>query len=286
MSFMVNSTCYADTVYDFSDEAQAKFDSQEYIIINNTPDGLSVETQKKEKKKRRKKENIEKTDNVSTSVDMNNSQVQGIQQQETLPDFSVQDKSVFEPQNKILKGQVVYITAGAGFVAVLQSSISSASLSKGDTIAAVLQDDWYHNGILIAPQGSIVYGSAVNAEKAGGGYGNGSLSITFNELLTPKGDKLMLTSNVVEVVVAGKRWWKVAANVVGGALIGAVLLSSIGSRDDRISTGTIIGAGVGGAIGAARAASVKGEEVEIPAGTAINVRLTQPMNATPYDDVL
>ena len=33
MSFMVNSTCYADTVYDFSDEAQAKFDSQEYIII-------------------------------------------------------------------------------------------------------------------------------------------------------------------------------------------------------------------------------------------------------------
>ena len=103
MSFMVNSTCYADTVYDFSDEAQAKFDSQEYIIINNTPDGLSIETQKKEKKKRRKKENIEKTDNVSTSVDMNNSQVQGVQQQETLPDFSVQDKSVFEPQNKILK---------------------------------------------------------------------------------------------------------------------------------------------------------------------------------------
>lgn len=287
MSFSVPNSAWANGIeYDFSDAAQAQFDAQEYIIINNTPDGLSIETTQKEKKKRRKKDTTEQSTNSESAVNVDSSQLPNVQQKDIAQNSNMNNLTVFETQDSMLKGQVVYVTAGAGFVAILQSSISSASLVKGDTIAAVLQDDWYHNGVLIAPQGSIVYGSAVDASKAGGGYGNGSLSITFNELLTPKGDKLLLTSNVVEIVVAGKRWWKVAANVVGGALIGAVLLASVGQRDNKISTGTIIGAGLGGVAGGIRAATQKGEEVEIPAGTAINVRLTQPMNAIPYEDML
>lgn len=281
---MPNSTFATETVYDFSDAAQAEFDAQENIIINNSPDGLVIETQKIEKPKRRKKAKKEQTKTID-KITTDNKQVPPQTLAPEVQNYIDYRASVFEQQDPILKGQVVYITAGASFNAILQSSISSASLTKGDTIAAVLQDDWYHNSVLIAPQGSIVYGRAVETEKARGGYGNGSLSILFDELLTPKGDKLLLTSNVVEIVVENKRWWKVAANIVGGAAVGALIGVMMISDDDDNSKGAIIGASAGGIMGGVRAATQKGEEVEVPAGTVINVRLVQPMNATPYNEM-
>ena len=286
MTFAVPSSALAtESVYDFSDAAQAQFDAQEHIIINNTPDSFSIETPKTEKKKKRKKENIEQGSNIENPVYTGDSTSQSSQQQDNTQYYSSNSQSVFEAQDPRLKGQVIHIASGATFVAILQSSISSASLSKGDTIAAVLQDDWYYSNVLIAPQGSIIYGKAIDAEKARGGYGSGRLSIMFDELLTPKGDQLLLTSNVVEIEVDDKRWWKVAANVVGGALAGALAVLVLSSDDDK-SKSAIIGASIGGVLGTVRAVTRKGEEVEIPAGTAINVRLTQPMNAMPYEDVL
>lgn len=288
MSVSVPNMAYAtDTMYDFSDAAQAEFDAQEYVIIKNTPDGLSIETTQKEKKKRQSKKNdTEQVSSVEENLNNNNIPVQDTTVFDAVQDMEYQD-AVIKQQASMLKGQVVYIDAGATFVAILQSSISSASLAKGDTIAAVLQDDWFYNGILIAPQGSIIYGKTIDAAKARGGYGSGRLAIKFDEMLTPNGDQLLLTSNVVEVVVDDKRWWKVAGNVLVGAAAGALLSLMFVSGDDRDkSTGAIIGAGLGGVAGGIRAANQKGEEIEIPAGTAIQVRLTQPMNAAPYEDVL
>lgn len=245
-----------DFYYDFSDEAQEQFDSQ---VTNPVPLIPTKETQSK--KQNKKTENAEQIQTVNTNTDT-------------------------AKQNSTLKGGLVYIEEGAVFQAVLQSSISSESLSKNDTIASVLSDDWRFNGVLIAPQGSIVYGKAIDAKKSGGWYKNGEISIVFDELITPKGDKLKLTSNIVTVRVDGSRAKKITTNVAAGAATGiasGALFTLLQSGGDW-KRALIVGASIGIAGGLVNAATRKGEDVEIPAGTGINVRLIQPMNAEPYTE--
>ena len=243
-----------DTFYDFSDEAQERFNSQNLTPIPQMP------TKETPSKKRNKQ-----TENETANINTNTS----------IPPLQ---------QNTTLKGGLVYISEGATFQAVLQSSISSESLAKDDTIASVLSSDWVHNGVLIAPQGSIVYGKAIDAQKTGFFYKNGEISIMFNELITPTGDKLVLESNIVTVRVDGGRGKKIAANVAAGAAIGMLsgVLRGLLSDDSNWKTVLIVGASLGVAGGLINAGAHKGEAVEIPAGTGINVRLTKPMQAEPY----
>lgn len=242
-------SCFAtETYYDFSDEAQTLFDMQQnpanqiYNIIDTTY--------------------VPESSPKSNTFEQNTTQ--------NLP-APTQNPS----QNKLLTGNVVYIPVGSSFQAVLQSSISSESLMKYDTIAAVIDADWYQDNVLIAPQGSVVYGKAIDTQKAGRAYENGSLSITFDEILTPKGDYINLVSNTVVVSVDGKnRPLKITADVARGTLGGLATGST--------SAGLAVMAAVGAIDGLLTAFSRQGEEVEIPAGTGITVRLIQAMNIAPY----
>ena len=76
---------------------------------------------------------------------------------------------------------------------------------------------------------------------------------------------------------------KIATRVASGSIVGAVtgvLWALIAGGD--IVDALAIGAGVGAVGGTVRAVASKGEEVEVEAGTCINVRLIKPMNAQPY----
>ena len=263
-------------VYDFSDEAQRAFDAQQKIQTQQ----LLTDSYPKEKSKKQSKK-------TKTTVETKNKEHQSepiVDVFQPEPQPSVSNDYVFQDRKGTLKGSVVLVPAGSSFHAVLQSSISSGSLAKNDTIAAVLQDDWFCNGVLVAPAGSIVYGKAIDAEKAGFAYSNGRLSITFTEILTPKGDQLLLTSNVVTVQMESQRTKKIATRVASGSVIGAVsgILWALISGGDIVN-GLAIGAGVGAAGGTIRAVATKGKEVDVEAGTAINVRLIKSMNIQPYE---
>lgn len=247
--------------YDFSDEAQAEFDAHRFKTVQPSDSALTPQTQKTKSKKVKKssvsKEDAKpKNDNISIPNSL-------------------------EPS--LLRGAIVYVPEGTSFQAVLQSTISSESLVKNDIIAAVLYEDWIYNGVLLAPQGSILYGKAIETKKSGSAYANGSLSITFHEILTPKGEKITLVSNIVTVSVENKRPLKIAANILGGAVMGvaAGALYTLLSGGDVV-TGIAVGGGIGAAGGTVNAIAHKGEEVEIPSGTGINIRLIKPMNAAPY----
>ncbi|MCD8378033.1 MAG: hypothetical protein LUB59_04505, partial [Candidatus Gastranaerophilales bacterium] len=247
----------ADTMYDFSDEAQEEFDRQEA-----EPQQTEI---KSEPRVKRAKKNPSKYDKET------------IKPQELILD----DKS--GTKNTKLNADILYIKEGTEIQAMLQSSISSGSLAQNDTISAVLIDDWIYNGKLIAPRDSILYGNAVEGKSAGYLYSNGQMAITFNQLLLPSGDLIPLTTNVVTLKAQGNRAIKVIKNVAGGAiagLISGVLYTLITGGD--IASGIAVGASVGGGGGLVTAAMQKGEDAEIPAGTVINVILTKPMKVVPY----
>lgn len=249
----------SDTFYDFSDEAQEKFDKQELDYRKNLPSNVEI---------------IEHTDRMQSDKKSKKKKEPVVYEQEEVKSLPV----------ITLNGKVVIVPAGEGFTAVLQSSISSTSIVENDTIAAVLNDDWYYNGTLIAPMGSVLYGKATDVKKAGYAYGNGRLALYFDEILTPKGEKIKLVSNKVFINVENKRPLKIAANVAVGAISGllAGLMYTAFTGGD-IGRAIAVGSAVGGAGGVVSAATQKGEDAEVPAGTILNIRLTKSMEAVPYN---
>ena len=243
--------------YDFSDEAQAEFERKEAIekarLQNEDAKAIKKDPQLQKAKKKE----------VHTQT--------------------YQQQDIYNPLPKTIHGTVVIVPKGESFEAILQSSISSESLSNDDTIAATLSSDWYYNGVLVAPQGSVLYGRATDIKKAGYAYANGQLAMTFDEILTPTGDRIRLTSNKVFIEVKDKRALKIAGNVAIGAISGLVtgVLYSLISGGD-VAGGLAIGSAVGAAGGVVSAVAHKGENAEVPAGTVIIVRLVEPVEVVPY----
>lgn len=239
----------AETFYDFSDEAQARFEQTE----KNMPKEIKTEP------------TVEKAKKNSAKTQMENS------------------RKIIAGINKTIEGNVIYIDENTSFEVVLQSSINSASLTNNDTIAGTLVNDWVYKNQLIAPSGSVVYGRALDSKKAGLFFANGTMTITFDSILLPNGEQLPLTANVVTIKAKGNRVAKSAARVVSGALVGVFtgLMYALASGGD-VSRGLAVGASMGAGGGLINSAFSRGDDAEIPAGTIINVRLTKPMSINPY----
>lgn len=173
-----------------------------------------------------------------------------------------------------LKGYVVYLPENAGFEAVMQSSLDSNLLNKGDVISAVVNKNWEYNNLLIAPKGSILYGKVIGIENPDIYQKSGSFTIEFNELVTPTG-KINIKTKEIKISANTKRCKKVIKNFVLGCVLGAVFVGAA-----IVSGGLSVPATIGffavgtGTTGLAFAAE-KGNSAKIPAGTKFYTHLKE-----------
>ena len=88
--------------------------------------------------------------------------------------------------NQPLRGSVVTVPSGASFGAVLSNALSSETATAGDSVTMHLGKDFYYNNKLIAPAGSTVTGTVVEASKAKRGSAAAMLSMSsFKMMLSP-----------------------------------------------------------------------------------------------------
>ena len=235
--------------YDFSDEAQAEFDKNKKIQIKNNFS-----------KAKQKKETVEERTNYEPSP------------------------LLFEPvpQRQPLYGSVVTIPSGISFSVTFDSGISSGSLEKDDRLTVRLTNDFIYNGKLIAPAGSLVYGSASDAKNAGYAYGNAQIELNFDEILTPDGNLIQISTENIYLKTESERAAKMTRDIVVGALgsmlVGAAFTALGGG--DNWGRNMVIYGGLGAIGGGMRGAMQRGKEVDIPDGTTIQVKLNQPLNVT------
>lgn len=257
--FVINKLNYPDdvvSVYDFSDEAQALYDSKKG---NNNVSTVSVSN------------SITKTkSNPITTVFENNTN--------NTPATPLSKPTT--NNNTLLKGRVVRIPTGASFQATMQSSISTGSLAKNDKIMAVLKTPWVHNGHVVAPAESIIYGNIVDAKAAGLAYGNGNVVLNFNQILLPSGTMVGFVSDDIVLAATGKRAGKIAKDVAVGAAVGALLGLVVGIIDGDVGSNVLIGSGSGMAIGGVKAVATRGNNVDIKEGTSFKIKLKQDLNIT------
>lgn len=198
------------------------------------------------------------------------------------------------PKNNTLQGSVVMVPAGANINAVLSTPISSEYSTVGQSVNLALCDDFYYDGRLIAPAGSTIMGTVIEASRAKRGGINGRLCIRFNQIYTPYGTQIPISAVVKTedssgVLIGGtkldvtKEYAKdVAAGSAAGALSGLVFGALAGGDLGR---GTALGTAVGAGSGLIKSVWDKGKEVEIPTNAAIDIILTQPITvstSSPY----
>lgn len=243
--------------YDFSDEAQAEFDRKKFQPVQSAP---------VENDFYKKREHHDRTNYTPPVI-----------QEEVL-------NNTFEPAPQPLLGNVVHVPAGTTFKITFDSGISSGSLEKNDRLTAALTENFIYNGVLIAPAGSLVYGTAIDAQNAGYAYGSGAMEFTFNEILTPDGNLIKISTETITMEEKSERAKKMTRDIVIGALgsmlVGAAFTALSGS--DSWGRNMLIYGGVGALGGGVRGAMQRGREAYIPDGTTFELKLNQPLNAAPY----
>ena len=192
------------------------------------------------------------------------------------------------------QARVVYAPAGLMIPATLDTSIATSVAKAGDMIQAKVSQAIILGDSQI-PVGTTLIGQVTDS-KAGKFLGRtGALDITFNRLRTPDGQEAPISATIVGEIgkydnvengaIKGETWKGkvVQAGVRGavGAGTGAALGTAIGAiagggrgAGRGAWSGTAIGAGLGVA---QSLIARKGNDVVIPSGTAIELKLDSPL---------
>lgn len=243
-----------EIIYDFSDEAQQEFDRKNLVLPPQQT--------------------------LPANVPPVSFPAYNVQEEEVIP----LQKDFILPQinQSPLNAGVIYIDAGTRLDAMLNSSISSDSIDNNDNVSAELITDWIANGVVIAPEGSILSGSVVDSNKASFAMRNGKIGINFNRIMTPDGRIIQLATNKVYIVGNSSQAKKIAGKVAGGVLSGVAIaaVSMLFGADPKEAL--IRGAAIGGTIGTISAVATKGEEIMVPEGTSLQIMLSEPMTIQQY----
>lgn len=217
------------------------------------------------------------------------------------PNYSIQQdtSNAFSPVygvnesfnlNNTLKGSVVTVPAGQTFKTVVTSPVNSETAATGENVTLVLGTDFYYNGGRIAPTGSTVYGSVIEVSKAKHGSLNGKLTLRFTQIITPTGLNIPISAVVrtmdnTGTLVGGtkldiaKNYSKdIAIGAGTGALAGVVISPLSGGS---LGKGTALSTAVGAGGGLVKSIWDKGEDVDIPVNTILELVLTQPITVNP-----
>lgn len=192
--------------------------------------------------------------------------------------------------NQTLKGSVVTVPAGQAFPAVAMMPISSATLTLGQNVTLALGSDFYYNNKMIAPAGSTVTGSVLEVSKAKRGSMNGKLTLRFTQITTPYGTQIPISAVIKTednsgTLVGGTKMdvtKDYAKDLTVGAGAGAVSGVIFGAlAGGNIGRGAALGTAVGAGGGLVKSLWDKGDDVEIPANSGIELVLTQPITVNP-----
>jgi hypothetical protein len=152
----------------------------------------------------------------------------------------------------------------------LETAVASDTSKVEDPVKAKLRRDIVRDGVTVLPAGTHVAGSVLAVERSGKVKGLAHISLKFTSLVVDDDRYEISTSTVSRQAESTKKKdaTKVGIGTGAGALVGALIGGGKGAA---------IGAGVGAAAGTGVVMSTRGEEVHLPAGTAVSVRLSAPL---------
>jgi beta-barrel assembly-enhancing protease len=152
-----------------------------------------------------------------------------------------------------------------------QQALSSATSQTGDRFTARVVDPVRVDGRVAIAAGSTISGRVVDVQRPRRlGGGRAQLELEFTSLRGDAGGESPISASFHG---EGEAQSRRDAVVIGGAAAGGAVLGRVLGDD---SESAVLGAVIGGAIGTGIAARNRGEEVTIPEGMVIEIRLDAP----------
>ena len=161
----------------------------------------------------------------------------------------------------------VRLPEGTSIQVRLSHGLSSATARREDRVDATVAEPVRGNEVLALPAGTLVRGVVRAAEPAERPSKGGRIEVEFDSIYLDD-TRVEIRGRVAQIQESGERGKKAGI----GAVVGGVLGGLLGGKGGAIA-GILIGGG--GAV-----VATKGEDVELPAGTVLTVRLEEPLGRT------
>lgn len=163
----------------------------------------------------------------------------------------------------------VTLPAGTPLDVEFTERLASNTSAVGDTFRVRIANDVVEDGVVAIPRGSEIVGVVTEAVPLPRIGGQARLALKFTDLVLPSGSTVPVHASFVQ---AGRSETGRDAATVGGAAAGGAVLGRVLSKGNR-SKGTLIGAIIGAVAGTAIASKTPGEEVVLPEGSVLGVKL-------------
>ena len=166
----------------------------------------------------------------------------------------------------------VTVPSGTTLSVELTSGVASDTSRVEDAVRGRVRQTVRVDGHEAVPAGTTVVGHVTSAQPSAKVKGRASVGFRFNTLDLPGdgGRERISTATYSRAAAATKK--KDATKIGVGAGAGAVIGGILGG-----GSGAAKGAVIGGGAGTAVVLGTKGDEVRLPAGTPVTIRLTAPL---------
>jgi hypothetical protein len=166
-------------------------------------------------------------------------------------------------------GRVVRVPVGTEFDVRLQTALNSGTSKIEQRFEATTLIDEKIKDEIVVPAGSLVRGFVSSVKVAGRIDRQGSLTLSFDEIVIGTSHQ-RLRASVVQALDGKMAQDNTRLGV--GAAVGAIIGGVLGG-----GKGALLGVLVGGG---GTLASTEGSNVDVPVGTVLRIRLDQPLDVT------
>jgi biotin carboxyl carrier protein len=173
----------------------------------------------------------------------------------------------------------VTVPAGTTIAAEMIGGVSTDTAQVGDSVTARVAENVYAGGELAIPAGSTLRGSVTAARGLRRVGGRAQLALRFDTVELRSGGDAPIYATYERL---GRSETKRDAATIGGSAVGGAILGRVLNRrlpGDR-DRNTAAGAAVGAAVGTVIAARNRGQEVELPSGSMLELTLADSVTVS------
>ncbi len=183
-----------------------------------------------------------------------------------------------------VNGNAATILVDTTFPAELRTALNSTLNKVGDKVSLrINQNITTSKGLNLILRSSRIEGTIDSIVRASQNTNNAVISINFNSIITPTGEKYPITAAVATQtgdIISGSLHnigQKGIVTTAKDAATGAIVGSLLGSLTGGAKTGAIYGGTTASGLGKLGAILYSGGEIDIPVGEIVFIKLTNPL---------
>lgn len=178
----------------------------------------------------------------------------------------------------VAEANTVAVPVGTSFDVSTITPMDTRTANVGDRIEARLVAPIVQDGVTIAEEGAILRGEVTQVQrpsKSKAEEDRASLSFVFTSIQTVEGEKALhaTVTNAEGKIVAGGTG-KRDALIIGGSTVAGAVLGKVIGKDTK---GAVIGGVAGAVVGTGIALTAKGNDLEVPTGSRVQMRVDAPI---------